>query len=132
MPSGWAREEIFQTFGQPRSWWRGAGVSLKGGEALMVAERSMPWDKKRFWFAGEYTLLADFFTTEAGVTYSKGDTVRLDDQQATRLGHAGSISAPDGMQAVRARVEGGRGSRRDKYLCQMWELAGAWEESGRP
>jgi hypothetical protein len=94
----------------------------------VVAERSMPWEKTRFWLAGEYTLLADSFITEEGVKYTKGETVRLDDQQATRLGNAGSIASLDGMQAVRARVEGGQGSRRDRYLYRMWELAGEWED----
>jgi hypothetical protein len=103
-------------------------MNRKGGEALVVAERSMPWEKMRFWRAGEYTLLAGSCTTDDGVTYSRGDTVRLDEQQATRLGNTGSIASPAGMQAVRARVEGGRGSRRDKYLCKMWTLAGEWDD----
>jgi hypothetical protein len=93
----------------------------------MVAERSMPWEKTKFWLAGEYTLLADSYITEEGVTYSKGDTLSLNERQATRLGNAGIIVSPDGMQAVSARVEGGQGSRRDRYLYRMWELAGCWE-----
>jgi hypothetical protein len=32
------------------------------------------------------------------------------------------------MEAVRARVETGRGSMRDEYLYRMWELAGEWED----
>jgi hypothetical protein len=102
-------------------------VNRKGGEALMAAERSMPWEKTRFWLAGDYTLLTDSHTTKEGVTHSKGDTLALDERQATRLGNAGSIASPEGKQAVRARVEGGRGSRRDKYLCQLWELAREWD-----
>jgi hypothetical protein len=102
-------------------------VNRKGGEALMAAERSMPWEKTKFWPAGDYTLVAVTHTTEEGVTYSKGDTLSLDEREATRLGNAGSIASPGGVQAVRARVEGGRGSRRDKYLCQMWELAREWD-----
>jgi hypothetical protein len=103
-------------------------VNRKGGEALMVAERSMPWEKTKFWRAGEYTLLVDSCTTAEGVTYSKGDTVRLDDQQATRLGNAGTIASPGGVLAVKARVESGQGSRRDEYLYRMWELVGEWED----
>jgi hypothetical protein len=61
------------------------------------------------------------------VTYSKGDTVGLGEREATRLGNAGSIALPNGKEAVRARVEGGRCSRRDRYLCEMWELVGEWE-----
>jgi hypothetical protein len=87
----------------------------------------MPWEKTRFWSAGEYTLLADSFTTEEGVTYSKGDTVRLAEREATRLGNAGAIALPGGKEAVRARVEVGRCSRRDRYLCEVWGLAGEWE-----
>jgi hypothetical protein len=98
----------------------------------MVAERSMPernmpWQTPKIWLAGEYTLLVDSHTTKEGVTYSKGDTLSLDERQATRLGNAGTITYPGGMRAVRARVEGGRGSRRDAYLYRMWELAGEWE-----
>jgi hypothetical protein len=52
----------------------------------------------------------------------------LHEREATRLGNAGAIAIPNGMQAVRARVECGRGSRRDEYLYQMWELAGEWED----
>jgi len=59
-------------------------------------------------------------------TGSKGDTFALGQREATRLGNAGVIAAPDGMYAVRARVESGRGTMRDEYLCQMWELTGAW------
>ena len=98
-----------------------------GGEALMGTERSMPWQTAKIWLAGEYTLLAGFHTTNEGVTYSKGDTLNLDERQATRLGNAGTIAFPGGMQAVRARVEGGQGSTRDEYLYRMWELAGYWE-----
>jgi hypothetical protein len=81
----------------------------------------------RIWPAGEYTLLTDSHTTQEGVTYSKGETLTLRDREATRLGNAGSIASPGGMQAVRARVESGRGSRRDEYLYRMWELAGEWD-----
>jgi len=92
----------------------------------------MPWELKRLWSAGEYTLLADSHTAENGSTYSRGDTLSLGDRDATRLGNAGIIASPDGMYAVRARVESGRGTVRDEYLCQMWELSGVWEERGRP
>ncbi len=98
-----------------------------GGEALMGTEWSMRWQTAKIWLAGEYTLLADSHTTSEGVTYSKGDTLNLDERQATRLGNAGTIAFPGGMQAVRARVEGGQGSTRDEYLYRMWELAGYWE-----
>jgi hypothetical protein len=94
----------------------------------MAAQPRKPWEPQKLWPAGEYTLLADSHTTKEGVKYSKGDTLNLDDRQATRLGNAGTIASPSGMQAVRARVEGGRGStRRDEYLYRMWELAGYWE-----
>jgi hypothetical protein len=99
----------------------------------MAAQPRKPWGPQKLWPAGEYTLLADSHTTKEGVKYSKGDTLNLDDRQATRLGNAGTIASPSGMQAVRARVEGGRGStRRDEYLYRMWELSGAWEERERP
>ena len=65
---------------------------------------------------------------EEEITYSKGATITLDERQATRLGNAGTIASPGGMQAVKARVESGRGSRRDEYLYRMWELAGEWED----
>ena len=59
----------------------------------------------RIWSAGEYTLLADSHTiTEEGVTYSKGDTFFLREKEATRLGNAGAIASPEGMQAVKART----------------------------
>jgi hypothetical protein len=99
----------------------------------MAAQPRKPWGPQKLWPAGEYTLLADSHTTKEGVKYSKGDTLDLDDRQATRLGNAGTIASPSGMQAVRARVEGGRDStRRDEYLYRMWELSGAWEERERP
>jgi hypothetical protein len=99
----------------------------------MAAQPRKPWGPRKLWPAGEYTLLADSHTTKEGVKYSKGDTLDLDDRQATRLGNAGTIASPSGMQAVRARVEGGRDStRRDEYLYRMWELSGAWEERERP
>jgi hypothetical protein len=90
----------------------------------------MPWERTTFWRAGEYTLLVYSRSTEGEVTYSKGETVWLDAHQATRLGNEGSIAPPDGMRAVKARVEGGLGSRRDLYLYQLWELAGCWEDRG--
>ena len=99
----------------------------------MAAQPRKPWEPQKLWPAGEYTLLADSHTTKEGVKYSKGDTLNLDDRQATRLGNAGTIASPSGMQAVRARVEGGRRStRRDEYLYRMWELSGAWEERETP
>jgi hypothetical protein len=98
----------------------------------MVTKRRMPWELKKLWRAGEYTLLADSHTAEDGLTYSKGDTLALSEREATRLGNAGVIAPPDGMRAVRARAEGGRGTLRDNYLCQMWELSGVWEEEERP
>jgi hypothetical protein len=39
------------------------------------------------------------------VTYSKGDTLALDELQATRLGNARIVAPPGGVQAVKARVE---------------------------
>ncbi len=97
----------------------------------MATRRRMPWEPKKLWPAGEYTLLAGSHTAEDRVTYSKGDTISLSEREATRLGSAGTIASPDGMYAVRARVESGRGTVRDQYLCQMWELTGAWQDRGR-
>jgi hypothetical protein len=91
----------------------------------------MLWEAKKIWSAGEYTLLADTHTADDGVTYAKGDTLVLNEREATRLGYMGVIGPPDGMHAVKARVEGGRGTARDEYLYQMWELSGAWEDQGR-
>jgi hypothetical protein len=95
----------------------------------MATGRKMPWELKRLWPAGEYTMLADAHTAEDRVTYSKGDTLALREKEATRLGNARVIASPSSMAAVRARVESGRGTVRDEYLCQMWELTGAWEEA---
>ncbi len=95
----------------------------------MATKRRMSWELKKLWSAGEYTLLADSHTTEDGVPYSRGDTLSLSEREATRLGNAGTIASPDGMYAVKARVESGRGTLRDEYLCQMWELTGVWEEA---
>ena len=100
-----------------------------GGEAVMATKRRMSWELKKLWPAGEYTLLADSHTTEDGLLYSKGDILSLSEREATRLGNAGTIAPPDGMYAVKARVESGRGTLRDEYLCQMWELTGAWEKA---
>ena len=94
----------------------------------MTEGRSLPGEPSRIWAAGEYTLLADSHTTEEEITYSKGATITLDERQATRLGNAGTIASPGGMQAVRARVESGQGLRCDEYLYRMWELAGEWED----
>jgi hypothetical protein len=94
----------------------------------MTEEWRPPGQPDRIWPAGEYTLLVDSHTIEEGVTYSKGDTLALRGREATRLGNAGSIASTGGMQAVRARVEGGQGSKRDEYLYRMWELAGEWED----
>src|SRR5215218_2359670 len=71
----------------------------------MTEGRSLPGEPSRIWAAGESTLLADSHTTEEGITYSKGATITLDERQATRLGNAGTIASPGGMQAVKARVE---------------------------
>jgi hypothetical protein len=90
------------------------------------------WELKKLWPASEYTLLVDSYTAEDGVTYSKGDTLALNQWEATRLGNDGDIASPSSMYAVRARTESGRGTRRDEYLYRMWELTGAWEEPGRP
>jgi hypothetical protein len=97
----------------------------------MATKRRMPWELKRLWPAGEYTLLTDSHTGENGVTFSRGDTLVLSEREATRLGNAGVIASPDGMYAVKARVECGRGTVRDEYLYHMWELTGAWEARGR-
>ena len=97
----------------------------------MATRGRMPWELKKLWPAGEYTLLADSHTAENRVTYSKGDTILLSGSEATRLGNAGSIASPSSMYAVRARVESGRGTLRDEYLCQMWELTGVWQERRR-
>jgi hypothetical protein len=94
----------------------------------MVTKGRMPWELRKLWHAGEYTLLADTHTAEDGLTYSKGDILVLGERAATRLGNAGAVAPPDGMHAVKARVEAGRGTLRDNYLYQMWELSGAWEE----
>ena len=91
----------------------------------MARRRRMLWEAKKIWSAGEYTLLADTHTADDGVTYAKGDTLVLNEREATKLGYMGVIGPPDGMHAVKARVEGGWGTARDEYLYQMWELSGA-------
>ncbi len=88
----------------------------------------MPWEHKRIWETGEYTLLVDSHTTKERVTCSRGETLFLKDKEATRLGNAGIIASPSSMHAVRARVESGRGTRRDEYLYQMWKLSGVWQD----
>ena len=95
----------------------------------MTTGRRMPWELKRLWPAGDYTILADSHTAEDRVTYSKGDTLALNQWEATRLGNAGVIASPSSMSAVKARAESGRGTVRDEYLCQMWELTGVWEDA---
>ncbi len=97
----------------------------------MVGVPRRPWERQKLWPAGEYTLLADSYITEDRVAYSRGDTFVLDERAATRLGNGGAITPPGGMHAVRARVESGKGSKRDEYLYRMWELAGAWGDQGR-
>ena len=97
----------------------------------MVTERRLPWEPKKFWHAGEYTLLVDSYTTDDGLAYSKGDTLALSQWEATKLGNAGAIASPGSMYAVRARAESGRGTRRDEYLYQMWTLTGAWQDRER-
>jgi hypothetical protein len=37
----------------------------------MATRRKMPWELKKLWPAGEYTLLADSHTAEDRVAYSK-------------------------------------------------------------
>ena len=98
----------------------------------MAAQLRRSWELKRLWPAGEYTLLADSYAAEDGVTYSKGDTLALNQWEATRLGNEKAIASPTSMHAVRARTESGKGTVRDEYLYRMWELAGAWEGRGRP
>src|SRR3712207_2377224 len=99
---------------------------------LMAAQPRKPWERKKLWTAGEYTLLADSYTAEDRVTYFKGDTLDLDQWEATRLGDKGAIASPTSMYAVRARTESGRGTARDRYMYRMWELTGAWEKRERP
>ena len=98
----------------------------------MAARLRRSWERTKLWPSGEYTLLADSHAAEDGVTYSKGDTLALNQWEATRLGNGGAIAPPSSMRAVRARTEGGKGTARDEYLYRMWELAGAWEQRGRP
>jgi hypothetical protein len=97
----------------------------------MALKRRMPWEPKKFWPVGEYTLLVDTYTADDGVTYSKGDTLALSQWEATKLGNAGVIASSGSMYAVRARVESGQGTKRDEYLYQMWTLTGAWQDRGR-
>lgn len=99
---------------------------------LMATERRMPWERRKLWPAGAYTLLAHSYTTQDGVMYSRGDTFTLDEVEATRLGNTGAIASPNSMHAVGARAESGQGTKRDEYLYQMWKLAGVWEDPGRP
>jgi hypothetical protein len=98
----------------------------------MAAQMRRSWEGTKLWPSGEYTLLADSYTAENRATYSKGDTLALNQWDATRLGNEGAIAPLSSMHAVRARTESGRGTARDEYLYRMWELAGAWEERGRP
>jgi hypothetical protein len=98
----------------------------------MPAQLKRPWERKRPWLAGEYTLLVDSYAAEDGVTYLRGDTLALDQWEATRLGNKGAIASPTSMHAVRARTESGKGTARDEYLCRMWELAGVWGGEGGP
>jgi hypothetical protein len=93
----------------------------------MTIEQRRPWERKKLWPAGQYTLLADSHTAENGVTYSKGDILTLDEREATRLGDTHIIAQPASIGAVGARAESGRGTKRDEYLYDMWKLAGAWE-----
>lgn len=97
----------------------------------MATERRRPWELTKFWPAGEYTVIADSYVAGDELTYSKGETIALSEREATWLGSAGTIASPTSMYAVRARAESGRGTVRDEYLCQMWELTGVWEERGR-
>ena len=97
----------------------------------MARGQRMPWERKKVWPAGEYTLLADSHEAGEGVAYSKGDTIALSEREATRLGNNGAIASPDSMHAVRARVESGRGTKRDEYLYEMWKLTGALGDRAR-
>jgi hypothetical protein len=103
-----------------------------GGETLIATKRRRPWELTKFWPAGEYSVIADSYTAKDGGTYAKGETIALSEREATWLGTAGTVASPTSMYAVRARVESGRGTLRDEYLCQMWELTGVWEEQGPP
>ena len=96
----------------------------------MAAQLRRSWERTKLWPAGEYTLLADSHAAEDRATYSKGDTLALNQWEATRLGTGGAIAPPTSMRAVRARTESGKGTARDEYLYRMWELAGAWEKRG--
>jgi hypothetical protein len=97
----------------------------------MANKRRMPWEVKRLWPAGEYTVLVDSQSAEDGLTYSKGETISLSERDATRLGNARVIAVPDGRYAVKARVEGGRGTVRDEYLYEIWQLTEAWRDGKR-
>ena len=97
----------------------------------MVGTRRRPWEPQRIWPAGEYTLLVDSHAAKDRVTYSKGDALALGQREATKLGNAGAIASPSSMHAVRATVECGRGTVRDVYLSQMWELTRVWEAPER-
>jgi hypothetical protein len=99
-----------------------------GGEALMAIGQRRPWERRRLWPAGEYTLLADSHTAEDGVAYSKGDTLALSEREAMRLGNSGAIAPPASMHAVGARADSGWGTKRDEYLYEMWKLTGTWED----
>ncbi len=93
----------------------------------------MPWETTRFWPAGEYTLLVDSYEAQNGMKHAKGETLSLNQWEATKLGNAGDVAAPASMRAVKARVESGRGTLRDEYLCQIWDLTGASQEArGKP
>jgi hypothetical protein len=96
----------------------------------MTIEQRRPWERKKLWPAGQYTLLADSHTAENGVTYSKGDILTLGEREATRLGDTDIIAPPASMSAVGARAESGRGTKRDEYLYELWKLAGVWETRG--
>jgi hypothetical protein len=72
----------------------------------MAAQMRRSWERTKLWPSGEYTLLADSYTAENRATYSNGDTLALNQWEATRLVNEGAIAPPSSMHAVRARTLG--------------------------
>lgn len=94
---------------------------------MAETRRAAPWPE------GEYVLTVDKFRRDEE-DYVEGDTIVLDEADATRLGFGGAIAEPDSLEARKA-LAAASGSEKDQKLVRAETLEAEArklrEEAGR-
>lgn len=71
------------------------------------------------WTAGAYTLLVEAQDLPDGTHHERGDILRLDEEEATRLGNAEAIAPPDTVEARDARIAAGKAAPEELVAADL-------------